>query len=86
MAKLNSYISVGFCKSYGDADFAVSMAVQDLTQAQMDELRAMLVVAIGCMEGHWSNRPEAKQIQRADESQASRSPYDANGLKEYPGG
>ena len=60
MSKLTEYVSVGFCQSYGDADFRVSMAVGDLTFEQMQELRAMIPVAIGQLEKHWA---EGKTMQ-----------------------
>lgn len=61
MPKLNPYIQVGFCTSYGDADYSVSLAVQNLTPAQYQELKAMCVSALACMEQHWqeSHRPPA---------------------------
>ena len=57
LPKLNPYISVGFCTSYGDADYSVSMAVCDLTPAQYTELKAMCVSALACMDRHWKDAP-----------------------------
>ena len=38
MPRLNEYISVGFCNGYGDGDYRVSCAVEDLSRKQLDEL------------------------------------------------
>ena len=40
------YVSV----KYGEFDFGVSSIIKKLSQTQYDELRAMLVTAIGAME------------------------------------
>ncbi len=41
----------------GEFDFEVPAKILDLTQEEYDELRAMLVVAIGTMEEMWRNEP-----------------------------
>lgn len=41
----------------GEFDFEVSSEILDLSQEEYDELRAMLVVAIGTMEEMWRNEP-----------------------------
>lgn len=41
----------------GEFDFEVSAKILDLMQEEYDELRAMLVVAIGTMEEMWRNEP-----------------------------
>lgn len=41
----------------GEFDFEVSAKILDLNQEEYDELRAMLVVAIGTMEEMWRNEP-----------------------------
>ena len=41
----------------GEFDFEVSSKILDLSQEEYDELRAMLVVAIGIMEEMWRNEP-----------------------------
>ena len=41
----------------GEFDFEVSSKILDLSQEEYDELRAMLVVAIGTMEEMWRNEP-----------------------------
>ena len=41
----------------GEFDFEVSGKILDLSQEEYDELRAMLVVAIGTMEEMWRNEP-----------------------------
>ena len=38
MPKLDTYISVGFCSGYGDGDYRVSCAVEDMSRKQLDEL------------------------------------------------
>ena len=61
-------LTVGFDKN-GEADFAVSLTVCDLTYEEMDKLRAMVTVAIGQMERAWYNeymqRPENQGKQGA---------------------
>ena len=41
----------------GEFDFEVSGSVCDLTFDEYNELRSMLVVAIGTMEEMWENEP-----------------------------
>jgi hypothetical protein len=60
MPKLREYLSVGFCESYGDADFSVKASVASLTYEQMKELRAMIPVAIGVMEKMWADENEKR--------------------------
>ena len=72
MSKLDAYLSVGFCKSYGDADFAVRASVADLTPGQMHELRAILSVAIGAMEKMWADET-LRRISPAQQAKASLS-------------
>lgn len=60
MPKLDEYLSVGFCRSYGDADYAVKCSVADLTYEQMQQLRAIIPVAIFAMERMWSAEQEKK--------------------------
>lgn len=43
------FLTVGFDKNWS-ADFGVSAAICDLTQEEMEQLRSMIVVAIGTME------------------------------------
>lgn len=38
MPKLRTYIEAGFCSGYGDGDFRVSAAVENLSRAEMSEL------------------------------------------------
>ena len=54
-------LSIGFHK--GEADFRVSMLAQDLSFGDMQELRAMIPVAIAELEGVWRRRntPDALQ-------------------------
>jgi len=47
----NPYISVGYHK--GEMDFSISAEVQDLDHSEMNDLRQMIVVAIGTMEDMW---------------------------------
>jgi len=41
----------------GEFDFEVSSKILNLSQEEYDELRAMLIVAIGAMEEMWRNEP-----------------------------
>ena len=75
MSKLREYISVGFCNSYGDADFAVSVAVGDLTFEQMQELRAMIPVAISILEKHWAEGKTMQERMSANCAAKSSTPY-----------
>ena len=43
-------------KEKGEFDFEVSAKIQELSHKEYNELRAMLVVAIGTMEEMWRNR------------------------------
>ncbi len=51
MSDKQDLISIGYYN--GEIDFAVNGSVINLTQEQMHELRAMIVVAIGTMEDMW---------------------------------
>ena len=56
-------VSVGFDKN-GEAEFAISMKLEELSLERMNELRTMLVVAIGTAEDIWRrqwHREIAKQ-------------------------
>lgn len=44
-------IQIGFDE--GEADFSVSAKIQNLNKKQMDELRAMTMVAVGIAENMW---------------------------------
>lgn len=44
-------------KEKGEFDFEVSAKILKLTNEEYDELRAMLIVAIGTMEEMWRNEP-----------------------------
>jgi hypothetical protein len=52
------FISVGYHK--GEMDFSIAGTVQELSYAEMNDLRAMLVVAIGTMEDMWRREQERK--------------------------
>jgi len=51
MSKFHPVISIGF--KGVEADFAITGSIYDLDKEQMDELRAMIVVAVGSMEDMW---------------------------------
>jgi hypothetical protein len=51
-------ISVGYKK--GGMDFEIACAVQGLSHAEMNDLRSMIVVAIGTMEDMWRREQERK--------------------------
>lgn len=50
MPRLIEYMSVGICASYGDADYKVSCAAADLSPKAVQELRAMIPVAVATLE------------------------------------
>ena len=54
-------LSVGFHK--GEPDYRASMLVQDMTFDQMQELRAMIPVAIAALEDIWSRRNVPDRLQ-----------------------
>jgi hypothetical protein len=53
-----NYITVG--KYKGEMDFGVLAAIEELSREEMDELRIMLIVAIGQAESMWRNSQERK--------------------------
>lgn len=52
------FLSVGYHK--GEMDFAILATVQELSHEQMNDLRSMIVVAIGTMEDMWRREQERK--------------------------
>lgn len=50
MPKLTEYMSVGFCQSYGDADYSVACKASDLSPREVKELRAIIPVAVATLE------------------------------------
>lgn len=44
-------------KEKGEFDFEVSAKILNLTLSEYNELRAMLIVAIGAMEDMWEKEP-----------------------------
>ena len=52
------YLSVGCHK--GEMDFSIAATVCDLDYEEMNELRSMIIVAIGTMEGMWRREQERK--------------------------
>lgn len=52
---MNEYLKI--IKEKGEFDFEVSAKILKLTNEEYDELRAMLIVAIGTMEEMWRNEP-----------------------------
>jgi hypothetical protein len=72
MPALRRYLSVGFCEGYMDADYEVSGIVCHLTYLEMQELRAMLPVAIASMERMWAE----EQARKNPPAMAAPSPSD----------
>lgn len=66
MPRLNTLIEVGFCSGYGDGDYRVSMAVQDLSRKEMKELKAAIINAAVTMQDIWQRkeRPEDQAAQQ----------------------
>ena len=52
-------IAVGYDKN-GEVDFGVNCSVINLDYKQMNEIRAMLIVAIGTMEDMWRREQQSK--------------------------
>ena len=50
MPKLIEYMSVGFDISYGDADYSVACKASDLGPKEVQELRAIIPVAVATLE------------------------------------
>lgn len=51
MENYENIITVG--KKKGEWDFSIRATVQDLSHKEINELRAMIIVAIGTMENMW---------------------------------
>jgi hypothetical protein len=54
----NPLVQFGWHK--GEVDFSVNASVTDLSFAEMNELRAMIVVGIGTMEDMWRREQQRK--------------------------
>lgn len=52
MSSLTPIITIGFDK-YGEPDFSISGGIAELSLARMQQLRAMIPVAIGQSERFW---------------------------------
>lgn len=64
MSVKREILTVGFDKN-GEAEFGASASVMDLTFAQMNEVRAIIPVAIGVMEEMWRDAQMRKPENRA---------------------
>ncbi len=62
MPRLNQLIGVGFCLSYGDGDYQVSMEVQKLSRERMNEL---MLTAFHAQRHAWDLWWAANQLQQA---------------------
>lgn len=56
--KGSPYISVGYHK--GEMEFSISATVQELSHEEMNDLRSMIIVAIGTMEDMWRREQERR--------------------------
>lgn len=63
MPRLNEYISIGFCESYGDADFRVSMKVCDLSRKRFDELKLATLTALRVADEHWLRKNNEQSVE-----------------------
>jgi hypothetical protein len=54
----DSFIAVGYYK--GEMDFSISATVCDLNYQEMNDLRSMIVAAIGTMEDMWRREQEKR--------------------------
>ena len=55
----NTLIEIGFNK-HGEADFSITASIQELSFEKMNELRAMITVAIGVAEDMWRMEQQRK--------------------------
>lgn len=51
----------------GEWDFGIRATIQDLSYEEMQQLRAMIVTAIGTAEDMWRRRPETSGLAVKDE-------------------
>ena len=56
---------VGYDKS--EMDFGINCSITDLTKEQMNELRLMIIRAIGTMEDMWRRSRETKSFTQCKE-------------------
>ena len=56
----DNLITIGRDYKYGGFDFGVRGDIQDLTVEEMNQLRAMIVVAIGTAEDIWRRANEKR--------------------------
>lgn len=63
MPRLNTYVEVGICSGYQDADYRINGQVAELSRESMKELRLAMIYAIVAMEEMWRNahKPEVGQ-------------------------
>lgn len=69
-------LKVGFCK--GEIDFSVSGGIAALSYEQMQEFRAMCVVALGVAETEWRNAREKLSPAVKSNASASASEHPTN--------
>jgi len=83
MPRLNEYISIGFCESYGDADFKVSMKVCDLSRKRFDELKLATLTALRVADEHWLYKNNEESVEPyKDEVNGNCSKEPSNGYSE----
>ena len=83
MPKLNEYISIGFCESYGDADFRVSMKVCNLSRKRFDELKLATLTALRVADEHWLRKNMEHSVEpNKDEVNGYSSKEPGNGHSE----
>lgn len=75
MPRLNEYVSVGFCSGYGDGDYRVSLEVQSLSRARVNELLLAMFHAQRCVWENWCAGQHEDQPADA-EKDAPPAPYD----------
>jgi len=64
MSVKHEILTIGFDKN-GEAEFGANASVMDLSHAQMKEVRAMIPVAIACMEQMFVDAQMRKPENRA---------------------
>lgn len=58
--KLDTLVEVGFCLSYGDSDYRISMKVADLSREKFNELQLGMLSAIHQVREIWLREQEKK--------------------------
>ncbi len=64
MSQFKDIIAIGFDKN-GEADFRVTASIAELSVDRMNNLRSMIVVAIGTAEDMWRREQAGRNIAKS---------------------